>query len=47
MYGVGSNLLKIHIGFTGDDVLLNGEPEAKAGRKYKPNPRLEKVEFIE
>ena len=45
MYGVGSSLLKIRIGFTGDNVLLNGEPEAKAGRKYRPNPRLEKVEF--
>ncbi|MBM7649653.1 nicotinate phosphoribosyltransferase [Bacillus ectoiniformans] len=45
MYGVGSNLLKIHIGFTGDLVMLNGEAQAKAGRKYRPNPRLEKVEF--
>ncbi|MCH1625347.1 nicotinate phosphoribosyltransferase [Fredinandcohnia quinoae] len=44
LYGVGSSLLKINIGFTGDNVLLNGEPEAKAGRKYRPNPRLEKVE---
>ncbi|WP_100331877.1 nicotinate phosphoribosyltransferase [Bacillus xiapuensis] len=45
MYGVGSNLLKIHIGFTGDLVMLNGRPQAKAGRRYRPNPRLEKVEF--
>ncbi|MFE8703391.1 nicotinate phosphoribosyltransferase [Cytobacillus sp. FJAT-54145] len=44
MYGVGSSLLKINIGFTGDNVLINGEHEAKAGRKYRPNPRLEKVE---
>lgn len=44
MYGVGSSLLKIHIGFTGDNVLLNGEHQAKSGRKYRPNPRLEKVE---
>lgn len=44
IYGVGSSLLKLNIGFTGDNVLLNGEPEAKAGRKYRPNPRLEKVE---
>ncbi|TCT19904.1 nicotinate phosphoribosyltransferase [Melghiribacillus thermohalophilus] len=46
MYGVGSSLLKIHIGFTGDNVLLNGEHEAKKGRKYRPNPRLEKVEYM-
>lgn len=45
MYGVGSSLLKINIGFTGDNVLLNGENEAKKGRKYNPNPRLEKVEY--
>lgn len=43
MYGVGSSLLKINIGFTGDNVILNGAPEAKSGRKYRPNPRLEKV----
>lgn len=45
MYGVGSSLLNIHIGFTGDNVLLNGKPEAKSGRRYRPNPRLEKVEY--
>jgi nicotinate phosphoribosyltransferase len=44
MYGVGSSLLKINIGFTGDNVILNGEPQAKTGRKFHPNPRLEKVE---
>lgn len=44
VYGVGRSLLKINIGFTGDNVLLNGEECAKAGRKYRPNPRLEKVE---
>ncbi|WP_017726542.1 nicotinate phosphoribosyltransferase [Halalkalibacterium ligniniphilum] len=44
IYGVGSSLLKIHIGFTGDNVLLNGEHEAKAGRRYRENPRLELVE---
>lgn len=47
MYGVGSSLLKINIGFTGDNVLLNGEPCAKQGRRYRPNPRLEKVEYQE
>ncbi|WP_026671655.1 nicotinate phosphoribosyltransferase [Alkalihalobacterium bogoriense] len=44
IYGVGSSLLKINIGFTGDNVLLNGEPQAKAGRRYNDNPRLELVE---
>ncbi|MEI5908834.1 nicotinate phosphoribosyltransferase [Bacillus spongiae] len=45
VYGVGGSLLKIGIGFTGDNVLINGKDEAKAGRKYRPNPRLEKVEI--
>lgn len=45
MYGVGSSLLKINTGFTGDNVLLNGTHSAKEGRKYRPNPRLEKVEY--
>ncbi|MDG5787039.1 nicotinate phosphoribosyltransferase [Evansella sp. AB-P1] len=45
MYGVGSSLLKIHIGFTGDSVILNDRPEAKTGRKYRPNSRLEKIEL--
>jgi hypothetical protein len=25
-------------------VRVNGKPRAKAGRRYMPNPRLEKVE---
>ncbi|SDQ42042.1 nicotinate phosphoribosyltransferase [Virgibacillus subterraneus] len=45
MYGVGGSLLKINIGFTGDNVLLNGTQEAKEGRRYRPNPRLESVEY--
>jgi nicotinate phosphoribosyltransferase len=44
IYGVGSSLLKIITGFTGDNVLLNGKPQAKTGRKYRPNDRLEKVD---
>lgn len=43
MYGIGRSLLKINIGFTGDNVLLNGTHSAKEGRKYRPNPRLEEV----
>lgn len=45
MYGVGRNLLKINIGFTGDNVLFNGKPEAKEGRRFWPNARLEVVEY--
>ncbi|MFE7063965.1 nicotinate phosphoribosyltransferase [Sutcliffiella sp. NPDC057660] len=44
IYGIGGSLLKISIGFTGDNVMLNGEPQAKAGRKYRFNERLEKVD---
>jgi nicotinate phosphoribosyltransferase len=45
MYGVGSSLLKVHIGFTGDNVLLNGEPHAKEGRRFRENLRLKKIEL--
>ncbi|GAA3320399.1 hypothetical protein GCM10020331_031240 [Ectobacillus funiculus] len=40
MYGVGSSLLKMNIGFTGDNVELNGEPQAKAGRKISSEPAV-------
>ena len=43
-YGVGSSLLRGENDFTADIVLLEGKPTAKAGRTYRPNPRLEKVE---
>ncbi|PAV30122.1 nicotinate phosphoribosyltransferase [Virgibacillus profundi] len=46
MYGVGRSLLRINTGFTGDNVLLNGTPSAKEGRRYRPNPRLKKVEYF-
>lgn len=45
VYGVGASLLKVNIGFTGDCVLLNQQPCAKAGRKFIHNPRLAKVTF--
>lgn len=45
MYGVGRSLLRLNLGFTGDLVLLNGSPEAKEGRKFRPNHRLEVVEY--
>jgi nicotinate phosphoribosyltransferase len=43
-YGVGSSLLRGDNDFTADVVLLDGRPCAKAGRRYRPNPRLERVE---
>jgi nicotinate phosphoribosyltransferase len=42
-YGVGSSLFKDRYDFTADVVLGNGEPCAKKGREFRPNPRLERV----
>ncbi|QQK81186.1 nicotinate phosphoribosyltransferase [Salicibibacter cibi] len=44
-YGVGSSLLEKTIGFTGDNVILNGHHEAKAGRKLRENPKLERIDY--
>ena len=43
-YGVGSSLIRGQNDFTADVVLLDGQPKAKAGRAYAPNPRLERVQ---
>jgi nicotinate phosphoribosyltransferase len=43
-YGVGSSLLRGNTDFTADVVEVDGKPCAKAGRVYRPNPRLELVE---
>ena len=43
-YGVGSALLTNNYDFTADVVLLEGKSVAKAGREFRPNPRLEPVE---
>jgi len=43
-YGVGSSLIRGSNDFTGDVVLTDGRPSAKAGRGFRPNPRLELVE---
>jgi nicotinate phosphoribosyltransferase len=43
-YGVGSSLIRGQNDFTADVVLLDGRPCAKEGRRYTPNPRLERVE---
>jgi len=43
-YGVGSSLIRGQNDFTADVVVVDGRPCAKAGREYKPNPRLARVE---
>jgi nicotinate phosphoribosyltransferase len=43
-YGVGSSLIRGENDFTADVVLFEGRPGAKAGRWYRPNPRLERVQ---
>jgi nicotinate phosphoribosyltransferase len=42
-YGVGSALLRGENDFTADVVRVEGRDCAKVGRRYKPNPRLERV----
>jgi nicotinate phosphoribosyltransferase len=42
-YGVGSSLIRGSNDFTADVVLTDGRPSAKAGRRFRPNPRLELV----
>jgi nicotinate phosphoribosyltransferase len=42
-YGVGSSLIRGQNDFTADIVLRDGEPCAKVGRSYAPNPRLRLV----
>lgn len=43
-YGVGSYLLQGCFDFTADIVLKDGQPCAKVGRWFRPNPRLERVQ---
>jgi nicotinate phosphoribosyltransferase len=43
-YGVGSSLLRGQNDFTADVVRVDGRDCAKAGRRYRPNPRLEAVD---
>jgi nicotinate phosphoribosyltransferase len=42
-YGVGSSLIRGANDFTADVVMTDGRPSPKAGRRYRPNPRLELV----
>ncbi|HTP21779.1 MAG TPA: quinolinate phosphoribosyl transferase [Solirubrobacteraceae bacterium] len=43
-YGVGSSLIRGDNDFTADVVCVDGRPGGKVGRRYSPNPRLERVE---
>jgi len=43
-YGVGSSLFSGRFDFTADVVMVDGAPVSKAGRSYRPNERLERVE---
>ena len=43
-YGVGSALIQGENDFTADVVRVEGEERAKVGRRYRPNPRLERVD---
>jgi nicotinate phosphoribosyltransferase len=43
-YGVGSSLIRGENDFTADVVKVDGEPIAKVGRRFSPNPRLAEVQ---
>ncbi len=43
-YGVGSSLIRGQNDFTADVVIVDGRPCAKVGRRYRPNPRLQRVQ---
>jgi nicotinate phosphoribosyltransferase len=45
LYGVGLYLISIRSNFTGDLVMLNGQPQAKVGRYLLPSERLKKVAY--
>jgi nicotinate phosphoribosyltransferase len=42
-YGVGASIMEGRWDFTADVVRLDGQPQAKAGREFRVNTRLEKV----
>jgi nicotinate phosphoribosyltransferase len=42
-YGVGSSAHEGRWDFTADVVRLNGHPQAKAGREFRPNGKMERV----
>ena len=42
-YGVGSSLFGGRFDFTADIVLVDGNPQGKVGREFRPNKRMERV----
>ena len=42
-YGVGASIHAGRWDFTGDVVRVDGAPQARAGREFRPNSRLEKA----
>ncbi len=42
-YGVGAGLFEGRVSFTSDIVMLNGKPQARAGRGLRANERMERV----
>ncbi len=46
-YGVGSSLMSGTCDYTGDIVLVEGKPMAKAGRSYRPNKELKPFDWSE
>jgi nicotinate phosphoribosyltransferase len=44
VFGVGSSLLRSGNDFTADIVLVDGRPQSKIGRVYRPNDRLVEIE---
>ena len=42
-YGIGSSLIRGENDFTADVVMTDGRASAKVGRRFRPNPRLERV----
>lgn len=46
LYGVGLYLVTLRTNFSGDLVMLNGQPQAKVGRSLTPSQRLEKVPYL-
>lgn len=46
IYGVGTSLLRVNLGYTGDLVRLNGKDQAKEGRRDIPSTRLQHVEYL-
>lgn len=45
VFAVGSSLLKGECDYTADVVLRQGLPCSKSGRRYRPSPRLERVDI--